>query len=69
MTLKQLLAFAFAGLAVYFAYCTAMELLIAWYSGADPELSAAQIIWMWLSIVVLLLAAVVVVWPAPFREP
>lgn len=68
VTLQRLLAFASAGLALYFAYCIAIELFIAWYSGVDPELSMAQRVWSWMSLVVLLLAAVVVLWPAPFRE-
>ncbi len=45
--MSMLLALAFAGLCIYIAYCDAMELFIAWYSGCEDQITPAA--W-WLAV-------------------
>ncbi len=61
----RVVEFALAIVLLCFAWQAAAELFIAWYSGVDPDLSVGQRIWLWARLLVLLLAAVVVLWPAP----
>lgn len=50
---------------VVVAWRAGAELFIAWYSGVDPELTAAQKAWLAARVAACLLAAVALVWPAP----
>jgi hypothetical protein len=45
--MSMLIALAFAGLCIYIAYCGAMELFIAWYSGCEDQITPAM--W-WLAV-------------------
>jgi hypothetical protein len=47
------------------AWRAGAELFIAWYSGFDVDLTAAQKVWITARIAACLLAAVVLVWPPP----
>ena len=53
-----------AALAVM-AWRAGAELFIAWYSGFDVDLTAAQKVWITARIAACLLAAVALVWPPP----
>ena len=59
--LDWLLAAALA----FVAWRAGAEFFIAWYSGVDVELTAAQKAWLAARIGASLLAAVVLVWPPP----
>jgi hypothetical protein len=45
--MSMLLALAFAALCIYIAYCDAMELFIAWYSGCEDQITPTM--W-WLAV-------------------
>lgn len=50
---------------VVFAWRAGAEWLVAWYSGAEPEPTAAQKAWLLARIVACLGAAVALAWPPP----
>ena len=45
--MSMLIALAFAALCIYIAYCDAMELFIAWYSGCEDQITPTM--W-WLAV-------------------